>query len=65
MKRIHRSRKNKMIAGICGGIAEMFSQDPTLIRLLVVLGALVTGVFPFVITYLVGWIIIPYGEEEA
>lgn len=65
MKKIYRSRKNKKIAGICGGLAEMFSQDPTLIRLLVVLAALVTGLFPFVITYLVGWIIIPYRDEEV
>ena len=63
MKRIYRSRKNKMIAGICGGFAEMFSQDPTLIRIVVVLLALVTAILPFLLTYIIGWIIIPYEDE--
>lgn len=63
MKRIYRSRKNKMIAGICGGIAEMLDVDPTIVRLGVVLLAVVTAIIPFVITYLVGWIIIPDQDE--
>ena len=37
MKRLYRSRKNKVIAGVCGGVAEYFSVDPTLIRLAAVL----------------------------
>ena len=65
MKRLFRSRKNKMIAGICGGIAEMTSQDPTLIRILVVLLALVTAVFPFVVLYIIFWVIIPYEDNAS
>ncbi|MDD6283378.1 MAG: PspC domain-containing protein [Oribacterium sp.] len=34
MKKLYRSRENRMIAGVCGGIAEYFNIDPTLIRLL-------------------------------
>ena len=52
-----------MIAGICGGIAEILNIDPTIIRLAIVLGAIVTAVIPFVVTYLVGWIIIPDEDE--
>ena len=32
-KRLYKSKKNKMLAGVCGGIAEYFNLDPTLIRL--------------------------------
>lgn len=63
MKRIYRSRKNRVLAGICGGISEMLDVDPTLIRLGVVLAAVITAVVPFLITYLVGWIIIPDEDE--
>ena len=58
-KRLYRSKKNKMIAGICGGIAEYTSQDATLVRLLVVLAALLTAIVPFVFIYFISWIIIP------
>ena len=43
MKKLYRSQRNKKIAGICGGIAEMTDTDPTIIRLIVVVLALVTG----------------------
>ena len=63
MQKLYRSNKNKMIAGICGGIAEITKQDPTLIRLLVVLVALLTAVLPFVIIYVIAWIIIPDEDQ--
>ena len=46
-KRLYRSRDDRMIAGVCGGIAEYFNIDPTLVRLLFVFGALgtVSGLF--------------------
>ena len=58
MKRLYRSRRERMIAGVCGGIGEYFNVDPTLIRLgwvilLVMSGGL--GLFG----YLVAWVIIP------
>jgi phage shock protein C len=59
MVKIYRSRENKMIAGICGGIGEIANIDPTIIRLLFVLTALVTAIAPMVFTYIIGWIIIP------
>ncbi|MHB9154706.1 MAG: PspC domain-containing protein [Endomicrobiales bacterium] len=61
MKTLYRSRKNRMIAGICGGLGEMLSVDPTLLRLLFVFLGIATGIAPLVITYIIGWIIIPEG----
>jgi phage shock protein PspC (stress-responsive transcriptional regulator) len=65
MKRLYRSQKDKKIAGIFGGLGEIFSIDPTLLRLAFVFIGLATGVFPLLIAYLVGWVIIPKGEEIA
>jgi phage shock protein C len=63
MKKLYRSQKDKKIAGIFGGLGEIFSIDPTLLRLGFVFIGLATGVFPLLIAYLVGWVIIPKGEE--
>jgi len=52
-----------MIAGICGGLGEMFEFDSTLIRLGLVFIGLVTGIVPLVIAYILGWIIIPQNPE--
>lgn len=55
-KRLYRSRKNRMICGVCGGIAEYFNVDPTLIRLgLVFLACTGTGI----LAYFIAAIIIP------
>jgi phage shock protein C len=64
MKKIYRSRDDKMIAGICGGIGEMLELDPTLVRLGVVFVAVATAVIPVAATYIVGWIIIPDRPHE-
>ncbi|SHK09429.1 PspC domain-containing protein [Rhodothermus profundi] len=55
-KRLVKSR-DRMLAGVCGGIAEYFGWDPTLIRALFVLGAIFSSGFPFIIVYLIlAWI---------
>ena len=59
MKRIYRSQEDKKIAGILGGLGELFDIDPTLLRLLFVFIGLATGMIPLAVAYLVGWIIIP------
>ncbi len=64
MKRLYRSTTDKKIAGICGGLGEIFDIDPNLIRLLAVLLFFLTGFFPVVVTYLIAWIIIPEGKPE-
>jgi len=57
MKRLYRSRKDKILGGVCGGIAEYFNVDPVIIRLLWVLFALAYG--SGVLVYIIAWIIIP------
>ena len=56
-KRMLRSRDQRMIAGICGGIAEYFNVDPTLVRLGWVL--LTVAYFAGIFAYAVCWFIIP------
>ena len=60
-KKLYRSKNNRRVAGVCGGIAEYFDIDPTLVRLLTLLFILLGGAG--VITYLIAWIIIP-GKSE-
>jgi phage shock protein C len=59
MKRLHVSTTNKKILGVCGGIAETFDLDPTLVRLAVVLLCLLTAVVPVTLVYLVAAMIMP------
>lgn len=60
-KRLYRSRTNKMIAGVCGGLAEYFSIDPVIIRIIAVALAISGGTG--VLIYLLLWLIVPYGED--
>lgn len=59
MKRLTRSYTDKKIAGICGGLGEYLSVDPTIVRLAFVFLGLATGVFPFLIGYIIAWILVP------
>jgi len=56
-KRLYRSNKNKVIAGVCGGIGEYLGIDPVIIRLLWVVFALAYG--SGILAYLIAWLIIP------
>lgn len=57
MKKLYRSRSNKIVAGVCGGIGEYFNVDPTLIRLgFVALSFMLGGGF---IAYIIAAIVIP------
>lgn len=64
MKRLYLSRDDKKLAGLCGGIGEFFDVDPTLIRLAAVFLCLATGIFPLVVAYIIGWLIVPNPEKE-
>lgn len=57
-KRLYRSRTNKMLAGVCAGIAEYFSLDPTIIRLAWVVFTCIGG--SGLLAYIIAAIIIPY-----
>jgi phage shock protein C len=58
-KRLYRSTSQKMLGGVCGGLAEYFDMDPSLIRLIFVAVCLVTAVLPMTFFYLIAWIVVP------
>ena len=58
-KHLYRSKQNRMITGVCGGVAEYFNFDPTIIRLVYVILSLFTAGFPGVILYIAASFIIP------
>jgi phage shock protein C len=60
-KRLYRSLDDRMLAGVCGGVAEYFNVDPTLVRLLFVIFSLAGG--PGIIAYIVLAIVVP--EEPS
>ena len=60
---LRRSRRHRMIAGVCGGIAEWLGWDPTLVRVLYVVGSIVSAAFPGILVYVILWIIVPNAAE--
>ena len=60
-KKLRLSVRNKIIAGVCGGIAEYFKVDATLIRIIWVLLTLMAYGSPIVL-YIVCWAVMPSGE---
>ena len=59
--RLMRSRNNRMVAGVCGGIAEYFSIDPSIVRIITVIIFLLPGISWLI--YILAWIIIPQASE--
>ena len=59
MKRLYRSKKNRVFAGILGGLGEYYQVDPTVLRLFALVGVLITGFFPGVLAYLIAIFIVP------
>ena len=64
MKRLYRSETDKKVAGICGGLAEYWEMDPTIVRLLVIILALCTGGAPVVTGYVLTWWIMPVRKQN-
>jgi phage shock protein PspC (stress-responsive transcriptional regulator) len=54
-----RSRENRMIAGVCGGIAAWLGWNPTLVRILYVVVSVLSAAFPGILAYIVLWIVMP------
>jgi phage shock protein PspC (stress-responsive transcriptional regulator) len=63
-KRLYRSREDRKIAGVCGGLAEYFNIDPVLIRVIAVLLLLPGGV-PGFLPYVILWIIVPNNPKQS
>jgi len=58
-KKLYLSKSDKVFGGVCGGIAEYFEIDSTLVRIITVIVALMTELLPCVLIYVVAWAIIP------
>ncbi len=56
-KKFYRSRKNRLIAGVCGGLAEYFEIDSIIVRLIALI--LVLSVGAGIIGYIIAWIVVP------
>lgn len=56
-KRLYRSRSEKMLGGICGGLAEYFGIDPTWMRLIFIFFTFLGGFA--LILYLIMWVVVP------
>jgi phage shock protein C len=56
---LYRSRNNKMIAGVCGGIAEWLGWTPTAVRVAYVIISILSVGFPGTIAYVILWLVMP------
>ena len=59
---LRRSRSDRMIAGVVAGLAKYFGLDPTLARVLYVVGSIVSAAFPGILVYILLWVIVPEGD---
>ncbi|UOP05521.1 PspC domain-containing protein [Conchiformibius kuhniae] len=59
MRKLHRSQRNKMLFGVCGGLAEHFNTDPSIVRIAFVLLCLLSFGLPLLIVYLAMAFILP------
>ena len=57
-----RKSNDRILAGVCGGIAEWLGWDPTLVRILYVIVSIASVAFPGILAYLVLWLIMPPPE---
>jgi len=56
---LYRSRKHRMIAGVCGGFAEWLGWSPTWVRILFVIVSIASVAFPGILVYLILWLVVP------
>ena len=61
---LQRSKKDRMIAGVCGGIAKTLGWDPTLVRVTYVLASILSAAFPGILVYIILWVIMPEENDE-
>ncbi|NNL65853.1 MAG: PspC domain-containing protein [Myxococcales bacterium] len=58
-----RSREHRMLAGVCGGLADWLGWSPGLTRLIFVLVSILSAAFPGIIVYLILWIVMPLRDD--
>ena len=62
-KKLYRSRKDRMIAGVCGGLAQHFGMDPTWVRLFFILLFFLGGCS--ILIYIIMWLIVPLEPQTS
>jgi phage shock protein C len=58
-----RSRRHRMLGGVCGGLAEWIGWDPTVVRILYVLASVLSAAFPGALVYIILWLIMPESDR--
>ena len=59
---LRRSRRHRVVAGVCGGFADWLGWDPTLVRVLYVTVSICSAAFPGILVYLVLWVLMPQAD---
>jgi phage shock protein C len=62
---LRRSTTNRQIAGVIGGLAEYLRMDATLLRVIYVVGSIISVAFPGVLVYVLLWLLIPEAEGHG
>ncbi len=60
-----RSRDNRILGGVCGGIAEFLGWRPLTVRVIYVVGSIVSAAFPGALIYVILWFVMPAREERV
>jgi len=60
---LHRSQNHRMIAGVCGGIADWLGWSPTLVRILYIVGSVLSVAFPGIFVYVILWLLMPNADR--
>ncbi len=65
MQKLYRSKTDKIVSGVLGGLGERYDIDPTVLRLAFLAIALLTGIFPGVIFYIGALLIVPKASTQV
>jgi phage shock protein PspC (stress-responsive transcriptional regulator) len=58
-----RSKRHRVLAGVCGGIADWLGWSPTVVRILYVLVSVLSAAFPGILAYVILWLVMPSQED--
>jgi phage shock protein PspC (stress-responsive transcriptional regulator) len=63
--KLHRSRRSRVLGGVCGGLAEWLGWNPTTVRILYVLLSILSAGFPGILVYIILWLVMPEDATAA
>jgi phage shock protein C len=56
---LHRSRRNRVLGGVCGGLAKWLGWSPTVVRIVYVVVSVCSAAFPGMLVYVILWLVMP------